>query len=237
MIANKNTLLLEAALTCFVERGFHATTTADVATRANVGNATLFRAFASKEALMEATHTYAVTQLASLLTDKERAARPNERLYDLLSRWWQHTTEAALVHSVAFRYWCLYRATPRLGAPETRSFEFGPFADVPALVERAVGQAPWLTTNALPIRMIVPLLVTQWTAVMEIVIAIASEQADVNLRAVLLSRAYIKWWGMIELPSHTLVADNIKPLATPAKPTPGIDAISAKYASRFKRDV
>lgn len=185
---------------------------------------------------MEATYTYAVAELMSPLTAEERAARPNERLHDLLLRWWQHLAQAALAHPVAFRYWCLYRTTPRPAATETHSFELGPFAEVPTLVERAVGKAPWLTTNALPIRTIGPLLVGQWLAVMEVMLASVSDQADATLRTELLSRAYTNWWIMIGLPSHTLATGNVRPLATPAKPLSGIDALVAKYVPNFKRD-
>jgi AcrR family transcriptional regulator len=236
MIANKSTILLDAALACFVECGFHGTTTADVAARAGVGPGTLFRTFASKEILMEAACKYAVAQLAAQLTIEENAARPGERLHDLLARWWKLTAEAVLENSIAFRYWCLHRATPHPTAADTHLSQLGPFADVPKLLERALRQAPWLTTNALPLEVIAPLLAGQWMAVMEVVLASAANRENTALQVELLSRAYTNWWITLGLPSHTLVTGNVPPLTLPAKPASGIDALIKKYVPNFKND-
>ncbi|RZJ93819.1 MAG: TetR/AcrR family transcriptional regulator [Hymenobacter sp.] len=236
MIANKSTILLEAALTCFVECGLHGTTTADVAARAEVGPATLFRSFASKDILMEATYTYAIAQLAVPLTEEESAAKPGERLHDLLARWWNLTAEAALNNPVAFRYWCLYRVTPRPNALEVNAGELGPFIGVPMLLERAVGKAPWLTISALPVQLIGPLLAAQWTATLEVALARAADPADTSVRTELLSRTYKNWWITVGLPAHTLVTGNVLPVVKLPKPTPALDALIKKYVPNFKQD-
>lgn len=236
MIANKSTVLLEAALACFVECGLHGTTTADVAARAEVGPATLFRSFVSKDILMEATYTYAIAQLAVPLAEEESAARPGERLHDLLARWWNLTAEAALSNPVAFRYWCLYRVTPRPNILEANAGELGPFTDVPMLLEQAVGKAPWLTTSALPIQLIGPLLVAQWTATLEVALTRVTDSADTSVRTELLSRTYKNWWVTVGLPAHTLVIGNVLPIIKPPKPSPAMDALIKRYVPNFKQD-
>lgn len=49
---DKREAILEAALTLFVERGFHGAAVPEVAERAGVGAGTIYRYFASKEALV-----------------------------------------------------------------------------------------------------------------------------------------------------------------------------------------
>jgi AcrR family transcriptional regulator len=51
---DKSEAILEAALVLFVERGFHGTAVPEVAERAGVGAGTIYRYFASKEALVNA---------------------------------------------------------------------------------------------------------------------------------------------------------------------------------------
>src|SRR5687768_1361146 len=50
--SDKRAAILEAALELFVERGFHGTAVPEVAERAGVGAGTIYRYFASKEALV-----------------------------------------------------------------------------------------------------------------------------------------------------------------------------------------
>ena len=50
--ADKRETILQAALELFVERGFHGTAVPEVAERAGVGAGTIYRYFASKEALV-----------------------------------------------------------------------------------------------------------------------------------------------------------------------------------------
>ncbi len=53
---DKREAILEAALELFVERGFHGTAVPEVADRAGVGAGTIYRYFASKEALVNALY-------------------------------------------------------------------------------------------------------------------------------------------------------------------------------------
>jgi hypothetical protein len=183
-----------------------------------------------------ARYTYAIAQLAVPLTEEESAAKPGERLHDLLARWWNLTAEAALNNPVVFRYWCLYRVIPRPSILKANAGELGPFADVPMLLERAVGKAPWLTTNALPVQLISPLLAAQWTATLEVALAIAADSVDTSVRTEILSRTYKNWWVTVGLPVHTLVTGNVLPIVKPPKPSPAMDALIKRYVPNFKHD-
>jgi TetR/AcrR family transcriptional regulator, repressor of fatR-cypB operon len=48
--------ILDAALACFEEKGFHGTTIPDIAVRARVASGTIYHYFASKEALVNAVY-------------------------------------------------------------------------------------------------------------------------------------------------------------------------------------
>ena len=48
-IANRRTLILEAAARLFAEKGFHRTTTRDIAEAADVSEGTLYNYFENKE--------------------------------------------------------------------------------------------------------------------------------------------------------------------------------------------
>src|SRR5512144_3268813 len=61
--------LLDAALEVMSERGFHGTSVPELAERAGVGAATMYRHFESKEALVNALYLRAKRQVASMLWD------------------------------------------------------------------------------------------------------------------------------------------------------------------------
>ena len=54
--ADKREAILDAALDLFAQRGFHGTAVPAVAERARVGAGTIYRYFASKEALVNAVY-------------------------------------------------------------------------------------------------------------------------------------------------------------------------------------
>lgn len=53
---DKRERILDAALRCFAEKGFHGTPVPDIAARAKVGAGTIYRYFESKEALVNAVY-------------------------------------------------------------------------------------------------------------------------------------------------------------------------------------
>ncbi len=61
--------LLDAALEVMSERGFHATSVPELAARAGIGAATMYRHFESKEALANALYVHAKRQFAALVLD------------------------------------------------------------------------------------------------------------------------------------------------------------------------
>jgi AcrR family transcriptional regulator len=96
--------LLDAALALFVEKGFAATRTEEVAQRAGVSKGTLYLYYASKEELFKAM----VRQnLGSLIAEGQArvdnfAGSSSELLGMLMSTWWERvgSTPAAGIHKV-----------------------------------------------------------------------------------------------------------------------------------------
>jgi AcrR family transcriptional regulator len=75
--------IIEAAMGLFSERGYHATTIADIATAADVAPRTFFSYFPSKEAVVFHTVDRDLAGLASALRDR----LPGETAFDALRRW------------------------------------------------------------------------------------------------------------------------------------------------------
>jgi AcrR family transcriptional regulator len=75
--------IIEAAMGLFAERGYQATTIADIATAADVAPRTFFSYFPSKEAVVFHTVDRDLEGLASALRDR----LPDETAFDALRRW------------------------------------------------------------------------------------------------------------------------------------------------------
>jgi AcrR family transcriptional regulator len=75
--------IIEAADRLFAERGYQATTIADIATAADVAPRTFFSYFPSKEAVVFHTVDRDLAGLATTLRDR----RPGETAFDALRRW------------------------------------------------------------------------------------------------------------------------------------------------------
>jgi TetR/AcrR family transcriptional regulator, regulator of mycofactocin system len=75
--------IIEAAMGLFAERGYHATTIADIATAADVAPRTFFSYFPSKEAVVFHNVDRDLDALASALRDRPAG----ETVYDALRRW------------------------------------------------------------------------------------------------------------------------------------------------------
>ena len=96
--------LLEAALALFVEKGFAATRTEEVARRAGVSKGTLYLYYPSKEELFKAVVRH---NLSSLIAEGEALAgqfegSSSELLAKLMLTWWQRAgnTPAAGIHKI-----------------------------------------------------------------------------------------------------------------------------------------
>jgi AcrR family transcriptional regulator len=75
--------IIDAAMSLFAERGYHATTTADIATAADVAPRTFFTYFPSKEAVVFHNLDRDLDSLARALRDR----LPGETAFDALRRW------------------------------------------------------------------------------------------------------------------------------------------------------
>jgi AcrR family transcriptional regulator len=75
--------IVEAAMRLFAERGYHATTIADIAEAADVAPRTFFSYFPSKEAVVFHQVDRDLDSLASALRDR----LPGETAFDALRRW------------------------------------------------------------------------------------------------------------------------------------------------------
>jgi AcrR family transcriptional regulator len=75
--------IIEAAMGLFAERGYHATTIADIATAADVAPRTFFSYFPSKEAVV----FYNVDRDLDALASALRNRLPGETAFDALRRW------------------------------------------------------------------------------------------------------------------------------------------------------
>jgi len=96
--------LLEAALALFVEKGFAATRTEEVARQAGVSKGTLYLYYPSKEELFKAVVRH---NLSSLIAEGEELASQfvgssSELLSLLMHTWWQRvgSTPAAGIHKI-----------------------------------------------------------------------------------------------------------------------------------------
>jgi AcrR family transcriptional regulator len=123
---DKRDAILEAALGLFVERGFHGTAVPEVAERAGVGAGTIYRYFASKEALVNALYQQAKESMfAVLLRDFPFQAPAREQFHALWSRMYRFAVE----DRQAFSFLELHHHASYLDAQsqavEQRLIEFG----------------------------------------------------------------------------------------------------------------
>jgi AcrR family transcriptional regulator len=83
--------LLEAAMALFVEKGFAATRTEEVAARAGVSKGTLYLYFPSKEELLKAAiqHTLAADIAAGAMTVEQHTGSAADLLVEVLAQRWE----------------------------------------------------------------------------------------------------------------------------------------------------
>lgn len=132
---DKRERILAAALECFAEKGFHGTPVPDIAARAKVGAGTIYRYFASKEALVNAVYRLWKQELLdAVLRDFPTSAAPRGQ--------WKHA----------------FRAVVAFGQANPKAFEFleshhhAPYLDEESLgIERNImlmAQAYFESTRA-----------------------------------------------------------------------------------------
>lgn len=125
-MGDKREAVLGAALELFVERGFHGTTVPEIAERAGVGAGTIYRHFASKEAVVNELfrqHKQALT--ARVLRDFPVEAAAREQFKAL----WHRMARYAVDEPLGFAFLELHNHRSYLDADslaiEARIREFG----------------------------------------------------------------------------------------------------------------
>jgi hypothetical protein len=140
----------------------------------------------------------------------------SEYLRGLLERWWLLTAQAAQAKPEAFDLWRLYRTQPRPAAASEPLL--GPFAPVPALVERALVRNTWPQPKAVPVSVVVASLAGQWTAAVDVVLSDAACRADAALTTQVLTQTYAGWWQSLDW--HKFVEADWRYAAAAPKPKP-----------------
>ena len=88
--------ILAAARTLFAERGFHATTTRDLAAAADINDALIYRYFPDKQAVLAALIDEAIAVFQALPTLPDQAPLPLERLLEQIGTGFVHAARANL---------------------------------------------------------------------------------------------------------------------------------------------
>jgi AcrR family transcriptional regulator len=94
--AERRRQILAAARTLFAERGFHATTTRDLATAADINDALIYRYFPDKQAILAALIDEAIAVFQELPTPPDQAPPPLDQLLELIGTAFVHTARANL---------------------------------------------------------------------------------------------------------------------------------------------
>ncbi|MSP61289.1 MAG: TetR/AcrR family transcriptional regulator [Myxococcales bacterium] len=134
--SGKREAILDAALELFAERGFHGTAVPLVAERAGVGAGTLYRYFASKEALVNELFRHWKGLLGRMLLEGfPAAATPRKQFHEF----WARMSRFALDHPQGFAFLELHHHSPYLDA-ESRKLEESMLLLVKGFVEHAQRQ-------------------------------------------------------------------------------------------------
>jgi AcrR family transcriptional regulator len=94
--AERRAQILAAARALFAERGYHATTTRDLATAADINDALLYRYFPDKQAILAALVDEAIAVFQALPKPPAQAQLPLDELLQLIGTGFVHTIRANL---------------------------------------------------------------------------------------------------------------------------------------------
>lgn len=183
--------IVETAIWRFAQDGLHIPTV-EITKNAYISNGHLFRAFPTKQALMEACYAHTVAQLAAPLHAGAGQARPGESLKDQLWRWWKLPAKVALAQEEVFDFWRLYRTRPR--KPGGTEPLLGPFAPVPALVAHALAGAPPTLRAVVSLPRLGSSLAGQWTAALDTILSDPMCRGQHTLQGQVVGQAYLGWW-------------------------------------------
>lgn len=105
--------ILDAALHCFVDRGFHGTAIPQIAKRAGIAAGTIYHYFPGKEALVNALFRRWKTAVAQrVFTGFPQGASPREQF----SAMWREIVEFAVANPAAFAFLELHNHSSYLDA-------------------------------------------------------------------------------------------------------------------------
>ncbi len=116
---DKREIITDAALDLFVERGFFGTVVPDIAAKAGVGAGTIYRYFASKEALVNAIYRQEKLRFASVVTDDFPFLAPTREQFRVL---FMRMATFTVAHPKAFVFLELHHHARYLDA-ESRAVE------------------------------------------------------------------------------------------------------------------
>jgi AcrR family transcriptional regulator len=108
---DKQQEILNAALTLFVEQGFHATPTSKIAKEAGVANGTLFHYYKTKDELIVALYVDIKTKLAMCMQE-ENAAPANSRA--TWKKYYLQALDWGLTKPMEFRFVQQFMSSPYL---------------------------------------------------------------------------------------------------------------------------
>lgn len=139
---DKREAILRAALDLFVERGFHGTAVPAVAELAEVGAGTIYRYFASKEALVNAVYQANKAALGEHVLSRFPLDRPPREQFHAF---WQRMSEWVRAHPRAFAFLELHHHASYLDddsrAVESKLMEFAVQFVVQAQAQQALRAA------------------------------------------------------------------------------------------------
>jgi AcrR family transcriptional regulator len=105
--------ILDAALHCFVERGFHGTAMPDIAKKTGVAAGTIYHYFASKEELVNALFRKWKAEIAHRVFTAFPQGAPTREQFSVM---WREMIAFALAHPAAFAFLELHNHTSYLDA-------------------------------------------------------------------------------------------------------------------------
>ena len=149
--------IIEAAMALFAERGYHATTIADIARAADVAPRTFFSYFPSKEAVVFHNVDRDLDALASALRDRP----PGETAYDALRRW----IDAMFDEWIAEEDEALLRKRLCREDEGLANFQGGVFARIQELLLEAIAQDLGEPPDALRPRLVAAATMAALTAI------------------------------------------------------------------------
>lgn len=99
--ADRRESILDAALSCFVERGFHGTAIPQIAEAADIAAGTIYHYFDSKEALVNALYRHWKSAIAQRVFTAFPQAAPVRVQFSVM---WNEMVAFAMAHSQAFAF-------------------------------------------------------------------------------------------------------------------------------------